>query len=232
MGWQDLEFRERWSLIVSTIQAVATAGAMLVAVVGIWRVAPIITYQVEKQRTEPLPLVVPETSGSPLAKRFADEALAWWSPRVATYDRIVELVRTREKRGTEIGFELIGDVGADGEEIEPGVLVVTADQPGREAETLRVEVNEQAMQPALFIQRQINTGFFEGLDPEVRRRVEAAVESYSRSHMLPRIPAPHLRADMSLDEIANEISHHRDDRLTAARQIPGLVEIIEDAIRG
>jgi hypothetical protein len=35
MGWKDPEFRERWGLIVSTIQALATLGAFLVAAVGI-----------------------------------------------------------------------------------------------------------------------------------------------------------------------------------------------------
>ena len=76
MDWKDPEFRERWGLIVASVQAFATLGAFLVAIVGVWRVAPIITYQVEKQRAERIPTAMAPTSGSELATRFANEALA------------------------------------------------------------------------------------------------------------------------------------------------------------
>ena len=63
MGWRELEYRERWSLVVSTIQALATLGAFTVALVGVWRVAPIITYQVEKQKSEPIPVALGAGAG-------------------------------------------------------------------------------------------------------------------------------------------------------------------------
>ncbi len=231
MGWRELDFRERWSLVVATIQAVATLGAFAVAIVSIWRVAPIITYQVEKQKSEPIPLAIGERSGSALASHFANDALEWWSPRVVAYGRIVELVKTRKGRGYELSFELIEGVGANGE-LRSDVLVVHAKHPRRDDETIRVEVNERAMQPGHYIQRQINYGFFDKLERRQRKRVEVAVEHYARNHILPRIPPPHIRADMSIDEIAEEIALHQDDREVAARQIPGLFEVIEEASRG
>lgn len=232
MGWKDPEFRERWGLVVSSVQAFATLGAFLVAIVGVWRVAPIITYQVEKQRAERIPTAMAPTSGSELGTRFANEALAWWSPRVLAYARIVELVRTQEGRAGELSFQLLEGEDPGTGLRAPDLLIVAARLPGLDEEVLRVEVNDRAMQPGHFIQRQINHGFFEELDRATRRRVEAALEHYAKSHMLPRIPPPHVRADMSADEIADEIGLHQDDRVTAARQIPGLVEIIEDAARG
>jgi hypothetical protein len=196
-------------------------------------VAPIITYQVEKQRAEALPVAMGETSGSEIATRFTTEAIAWWTPRVRDYARIIELIRTREDAGLEVSFELIEapeDAGSGTWKAD--VLVVAAKHPREEDEVIRVEVNDRAMTLAHFLQRQINQGFFEEVDPEARERIETAVANYARLHVLPQIPPLHVRADMSLDEIADEISHHQDDRIRAARQVPALVEIIENAARG
>ena len=232
MGWKELDYRDRWGLVVSTIQALATLGAFAVALISIWRVAPIITYQVEKQRAEQIPLALGETSGSDLARHFANDALEWWSPRVVAYGRIVELASGEAGRAWELSFDLQKGVPVGEGPLTVDVLTVHAHHPRREDETIRVEVNEHAMQPGHYIQRQINGGFFDGLDRSQRRQVEVAVEHYSRNHILPRIPPPHIRADMSIEELAAEIALHQDDRETAARQIPGLVEVIEEASRG
>jgi hypothetical protein len=95
-----------------------------------------------------------------------------------------------------------------------------------------VPVNEHALRLGHFIQREINRGAFAALDPDAQERVERAVESYVQAHLLPRTPPPHVRPGMTLDEIADEIAHHQDDRFRAARQIEGLREIIEAAGRG
>ncbi|MBW2242072.1 MAG: hypothetical protein JRH01_08795 [Deltaproteobacteria bacterium] len=42
----------------------------------------------EKQKAEPLSAALTPNSGSPLAKRSASEALAWWSPQVRDYATI------------------------------------------------------------------------------------------------------------------------------------------------
>ncbi|MDJ0790216.1 MAG: hypothetical protein QNK05_25760 [Myxococcota bacterium] len=232
MAWKDLDFKERWSLVAATIQATATLGAFAVALVGIWRVAPIITYQVEKQKADPVSVGLAPISGSPLARRFARQTLEWWNPRVADYARIVELIRTREDEGVEVDYELIPG-RPDGGQGSADLLVVASRRPGEEEEeVLRIEVNARALRLGHFVQREINRGFFQDLEPEVRKRVEVAVEHYAKTHVLPQIPPLHIREGMSLDQIAEEISHHQDDRVTAARQIPALVEIIEGAIRG
>jgi hypothetical protein len=159
LGWRDLEYRERWSLVVSTIQAFATLGAFMVALIGIWRVAPIITYQVEKQRAEALPVAMGETSGSEIATRFTTEAIAWWTPRVRDYARIIELIRTREDAGLEVSFELIEapeDAGSGTWKAD--VLVVAAKHPREEDEVIRVEVNDRAMTLAHFLIRRPASG--------------------------------------------------------------------------
>lgn len=54
MGWSDIKTSERWSLIATTVQASATVGMLVVAVIGISKVAPIITYQtyqIEQKKT-------------------------------------------------------------------------------------------------------------------------------------------------------------------------------------
>jgi hypothetical protein len=42
--WRALDRKDRWSLITGSLQAAATIGMFLVALVGIWKVTPIITY--------------------------------------------------------------------------------------------------------------------------------------------------------------------------------------------
>lgn len=233
MGWKDLEFSERWSLLVSTVQALATVGAFLVAAVGIWRVAPIITYQIERQKSETLPQVGAAAPDSALSSRFVNEVVAWWVPRVRAYGRIVELIRTREQQGTDLTYDLVlAPKTGPGEVPQPDILVVRAVRGSRAPEVVTVAVNEQALRLGHFIQREVNRGAFAALDPDARERVERAVESYVQAHILPKTPPPHLRGGMTLDEIADEIAHHQDDRAHAARQIEGLREIIEAASRG
>jgi hypothetical protein len=233
LGWKDLDFSERWSLLVSTIQALATVGAFLVAAIGIWRVTPIITYQIERQKSEALPEVGAAAPESALSSQFVNEVVGWWVPRVRAYARTVELIRTREQQGAQLSYELVlAPKAGPGELPQPDLLVVRAVRGARAPEVVTVPVNEQALRLGHFIQREVNRGAFAALEPETRQRVEHAVESYVRAHILPRTPPPHLRSGMTLDEIADEIAHHQDDRVNAARQIEGLREIIEGASRG
>ena len=54
MGLSDIKFSERLGLIAVLVQAGATVGMLIVAIVGITQVAPIITYQTSQieQRKE------------------------------------------------------------------------------------------------------------------------------------------------------------------------------------
>ena len=45
MAWSDLKTSERWSIFVGAVQASATLGMFAVAVYGLTKVGPIITYQ-------------------------------------------------------------------------------------------------------------------------------------------------------------------------------------------
>ena len=88
MGWKDLDFRERTSLMTSAIQAAATFGMFLVAVIGIWKVTPIITYQVEKQASD-LSQIAVEPHTHPLVI----DALSWWGSHMQSYDRLIEILK-------------------------------------------------------------------------------------------------------------------------------------------
>ena len=48
MGWKEISLKDRWIMVAATLQALAAVGTFLVALVGIWKVAPIITYQVQQ----------------------------------------------------------------------------------------------------------------------------------------------------------------------------------------
>jgi hypothetical protein len=152
---------------------------------------------------------------------------------VRAYAQIVELIRTRERQGADLTYELVlAPKAGPGEVPQPDLLAVRAVRGSGTPEVVTVPVNEHALRLGHFIQREINRGAFAALDPDAQERVERAVESYVQAHLLPRTPPPHVRPGMTLDEIADEIAHHQDDRFRAARQIEGLREIIEAAGRG
>lgn len=50
MAWKDLDYQGRVSVLTSGVQAAATFGMFLVAIIGIWKVTPIITYQVQQMQ--------------------------------------------------------------------------------------------------------------------------------------------------------------------------------------
>ncbi len=87
MGWKQLDFKDRWSLATSALQAAATFAMLIVAIVGIWKVTPIITYQVQQQQSE-LAQMVPEPNTDPLVV----DALAWWTKQLRGYRGVVNLI--------------------------------------------------------------------------------------------------------------------------------------------
>ena len=98
--------RDRWLLVAAVIQAVSTFGMFAIALVGIWNVQPIITYQLERQERQAreeqaraeVP-VVPEggvRAESATATRFVGEISAWWREQTDGYERILELPSTMD----------------------------------------------------------------------------------------------------------------------------------------
>lgn len=227
MAWKDLEYRERMSLMTSGLQALATFGMFLVALIGIWKVTPIITYQVEQQESE-LAQIAVEPHTDPLVV----DALGWWSGHMRNYHRLVEVFGEAEKKGLEVSFEILPAAGA---EIAPGtrpdLLVVRAADPAGKEEVISIPVNENAMAPSQYIRYRVNQGAFASLPEAQRHEVEIAVERYINRVMVPVVPPLIVRSNMSLEELRFEIvmtKHHREEAL---RHIKGLEEVVSAAMR-
>ena len=227
MAWKDLDYRGRVSVLTSGIQAAATFGMFLVALIGVWKVTPIITYQVEKQESA-LSQIAVEPHTHPLVL----DALSWWGGHLQNYDRLVEVLGETKGADPNVSFEILAEAGA---EIIPGLrpdllVVSVVDAAGKE-EKISVPVNSNAMPPSQYIRFRLNHGAFEDLPDAQRQTVEIAVERYINRIMVPVVPPLIVRADMSLEELQFEISstsHHREEAL---RHIKGLQEVITAAMR-
>ncbi len=227
MAWKDLEYRERVSLMTSGIQALATFGMFLVALIGIWKVTPIITYQVQQQESE-LAQIAVEPHTDPLVV----DALSWWTGHMRNYHRLVEIFGEAEDDGLDVSFEILP---AAGKEIAPGIrpdlLVVRTVGRAGEQEVISIPVNENAMAPSQYIRYKVNQGAFASLPDSSRKDVEIAIERYINRVMVPVVPPLIVRADMSLQELRFELlmtKHHREEAL---RHIKGLEEVVSAAMR-
>jgi hypothetical protein len=227
MGWKELDFPERVSVMTSGIQAAATFGMFLVALIGIWKVTPIITYQVERQES-----ALAEIAVEPHTHPLVLDALSWWGGHLQSYERLVEVLGDAEKGKVQASFEILAEAGA---EIVPGIrpdlLVVSVVDKAGELERISVPVNNNTMPPSQYIRYKVNQGLFASLPEPQRRNVEVAVERYIKRVMVPVVPPLIVRADMSLEELEFEISATRHHREEALRHIKGLQEVLTAAMR-
>jgi hypothetical protein len=235
MPWRDLGTKDRWQLVTSALQAVATIGTFFAAVVGIWKVTPIITYQVQQQEAQAERVeqaVVPTALfGEAVTDRFVDDAVRWWSGEVASYQRILDLTGGGQ-RDRKVTFEVIA---AGATTVAPGVvpdlLVVTATGPGSASETVKVAVNEHAMSPAQYLQRRVNQGFFAELDAATRTKVEIALQRYIHRQMVPRVPPLHVQPAMSLAQLHDEVALDQGQRVETLQHLLGLKAMLEGVMR-
>ncbi len=226
MNWKQLGFRERWSLMVSGVQAVSTFGMLILAFVGIWKVTPIITYQVEQQETE-LAQMVAQQDTDPLVA----DALTWWTERMRGYRRVVALIDEAGGKGQTVTFSVHEGAAPDvARGVYPDLLVVTTSGGGQEPQSVAVPVNEKAMSPSQYVQFKLNQGAFAALGDEQRHKVETAVERYVNRVMLPKVPAVLVRNDMSLDDLRLEVAMREPQREQALRHLKGLEEVIAAAL--
>lgn len=231
MGWKQLEFRDRWSLVTSGVQALATLGTFIVALIGVWKVAPIITYQVQQQESE---VVARQThfAGEAVQDPFVREALAWWAEQVENYERIVELTHSAVHRGSNVSFEILprgGTAIAPG--LKPDLLMVTEISPAGKKNVVSAPVNENAMSPSQYVRFKLNQGAFAELSEAERRRVEVAVERYINRDMVPKVPPLIVRSNMSIDQLHEEVALNQHHREEALRHIVGLEEVLSSARR-
>lgn len=243
-SWKNMEYKDRWLLICSALQATAALGTFLVAIVGLLSVAPIITYNIEQQEravqrdkiSAPETLPAPQTGKaepSEVAQRFVTDVLAWWTPQVEGYQRILELTDASVKGQGKTSFEIVPST--DVANIPGGtvdLLVLTVANPAGKTETVQVPVNANAMPPSQYIQCKINQGAFAALDPDARLRVEQAIGRYLHAYMLPKVTPAYVQSDMSLEQLRAAISYHQDHRREALRHIRALGGIIDAALAG
>lgn len=116
MPWKELSPKDRWSLVAAWMQASATIGMFVVALVGIWQVTPIITYQIQQQAQAERAASRPAADS--VTGRFVADAFGWWSAQVAGYRRIVELTAAPAAPGTKLSYQL---VSGGGEEVVAGL---------------------------------------------------------------------------------------------------------------
>jgi len=231
MSWKELGTKEHWLLVTAAIQAAATIGTFLVALVGIWKVTPIITYQVQQQEAQ-AQRAAQAVVGDTITDRFAADAVNWWSAQVASYQRILDLTGPGAPRDRKVSFEIIpGGATAIAPGVTPDLLVVTSTGRGGASETISVPVNEHAMTPSQYLQCRVNQGVFAGLVGEKRVKVETAVERYIHRHMVPRVPAAHVESDMSRKELHDEIAVHQNQRVETLQHVLGLKEMLDGVMR-
>ena len=229
--WKGLDRKDRWGLVSSSLQAAATWGMFFVALVGIWKVTPIITYQVQQQQVQSERASAQEFAGS-LTDIFARDALKWWTGEVRSFQRIIDVTGPGAPRDQKVAFEL---VKAGAASIAPGVtpdlLVVTVTGRQGQVESIKVAVNEHAMSPAQYLQYRINKGVFAGLGAGKREKAEVAVERYIHRYMLPRVPPAHVEADASLRELHDEIQRNQHQREEALEHLTGLKAMLDALMR-
>ena len=85
MGWKDMDYKERWTMVIAAVQSFAALGTFIAAIVGVWRVAPIITYQIQQQvlqqqkEAEQAAAAMPS---SEVANRVVGDVMSWWTAQV------------------------------------------------------------------------------------------------------------------------------------------------------
>lgn len=218
-------------LVTAGLQAAATIGTFLVALVGIWQVTPIIAYQVQQQEARTT-RAVGGVTGESISDRFAADAVNWWSEQVASYERILELTGGGAGRDRTVTFEVMPAGGSSiAAGMTPDLLVVSVMDRAGTTESVKVPVNANAMPPSQYLQLRINQGVFAGLEPAARTQVEVATQRYLQRYMVPGVPPPHVRADMSLRQLHDEIALHQGRRAEEMRHLLGLKDMLDAALR-
>jgi hypothetical protein len=228
--FEDSAFCERMKFVVSAVQATATLGMFLVAMIGIWKVTPIITYQAaqieeEKEAAVEAGRLTPEQA---LADAFANDLLAWWSERVLCYERALELIQQANGTGMNVSCTVVASKAIN----KPDYLVVKTRDASGVRDEVRAPVNSNALPPSRYIQRKLNAGAFSALSPEMRERVENAIARYMQERMLPELPPVYVNAGMSPEEIYRLISYDQGRREAALEHIRALREVINEAMAG
>lgn len=241
MGWSDLKTSERWGLVASISQAMATVGMFVMAIIGISKVAPIITYQTyqieqkqqqeeEIENKEQAELETKLPKHSPSADRFVNDVLGWWTNQVESYQQIMDAIKNNDKY-QKVSFRVVGGKSDDNDPVNsPDFLVVNAVSASGKKKVIKVAVNDRAMNPNQYIQCKINQGLLYDMEAPERQKVEIAITRYIHEGMVSKVPPAYVQSDMSLKQLHEAISFHQAQRIEAIKQIRALQGVVEAAL--
>lgn len=242
MGWTDLKTNERWGTVASIVQATATVGMLIMTIIGISKVAPIITYQTyqieqkqqeeekaeEKEEAE-LETKLPKHSVS--ADRFVNDVHSWWTNQVESYQKIMNLIKNKDKQQLKITFKVVASKADSDESVSsPDFLIVNAVGASGKKQVIKVAVNERAMNPNQYIQCKINQGLLYDMAAPEREKAEMAITRYIHEGMVSKVPPAYVQSDMSLKQLYDAISYHQTQRIEAIKQILALQGVVEAAL--
>jgi len=241
MGWwSDIKANERLGLIAVIVQASATVGMLIVAIIGISQVAPIITYQTyqieqkkeaeaEKKAQEEEAALVPKLpKHNVVADRFVNDIHGWWTHQVKSYQQIMDAIKNKDKKVT---FKVVGGKPDSGDVISsPDFLIVTIISTTGKKQVIKVAVNEGAMNPNQYVQCKINQGLLHDMPAPEREKVELAISRYINEGMVNKVPPAYVQSDMTLKQLYEAISFHQAQRVEAIAQIRALEGVIEAAL--
>lgn len=239
MGSSDQKTSERLGLIASIAQATATVGMFAVAIFGISKVAPIITYQTyqieqkqqqeeEIEKKETLDTKLPKHS--PSADRFVNDVLGWWTNQVESYQQIMDIIKNKDKQ-QKISFKVVGGKSDSNDPVNsPDFLIVNAVSASGKIKVIKVAVNDLAMNPNQYIQCKINQGLLYDMEAPEREKVEIAITRYIHEGMVSKVPPAYVQPDMSLKQLREAISFHQEQRIEVIKQIRALQGVVEAAL--
>jgi hypothetical protein len=231
----DIENKQRASLIAAIVQAGATVGLLIVAVIGLQQVAPIITYQtyqIEQKEEAEKKLLSDKASleaklpkHSAVVDHFVNDVLTWWTNQVESYQQIMNLIKAKD---IKVSFKVVG-TQQDGRGVvsAPDFLIVTAVSATGKKQVIKVAVNEGAMNPNQYIQCKINQGLLSGIPEPDREKVEIAVNRYIHEGMVNKVPPAYVQPDMTVNQVYEAISYQQKQRVEAIAQIRALHGVIE-----
>ena len=229
----DIKNKHRAGLIAAIVQASATVGLLIVAVIGLQQVAPIITYQTyqieqKQEETEKKLLESKLSKNSVVVDNFVNDILNWWTNQVESYQQIMDAIKSKDKK---VSFKVAAaQQDSSGVVSAPDYLIVTAISAAGKKQVIKVAVNEGAMNPNQYIQCKINQGLFNGIPEPGRGKVEIAVNRYIHEGMVNKVPPAYVQPDMTLNQVYEAISFQQKQRVEAIAQIRALHGVIEAAL--
>jgi hypothetical protein len=198
------------------VQAGASVGILIVAVLGLNTFAPLVAYQTETRRVE---------ANLVASNEFTRDVIEWWAQQLRGYNGIMKEISSRQSTGADIVFRVAHS------ESGPDILILDARHPNAVSRRYAVIVNED--RPIRKRIAQIFTGeLYLELYPTEQEKMRGVVDRFARSTgtLIDKLPAPHADERMELDQLSRSMFVHSTDRREALTQLRMLDVVISDAL--